>query len=373
MSRLPENVRRVIEKLMQNLNVQASVSGIGIFGSRSRGDAEPSSDVDLLIVDNRSLAYERVERCMSRGLFIDLNYIPRKWITEVTPPRIDQKLCELSVVYDRDWALEKAKDWVSKVYQSPARVDMRVSTHVAKSDIYLSRAFSACIKGDFQSACLFAATGARSILRTLIEFNSAPFIHSRFIQILKQSTEELRMPRFFNDFLTIIRLHEVTRRDAQRTMNLGKDTFNAAATFIACHEPKLSSLHAGARTRLEYYGGTAFSKGVLQRTNALLNKGIYIEAVHYLRHALTSLLENLVWLAAPTESTKSDYTTLLHSLGRRSETRDIYQNAIEAFDLDSIDGAKAEKILRLAQDISIKVRQQRKELRHRLVDATNGL
>ncbi|MEM2102723.1 MAG: nucleotidyltransferase domain-containing protein, partial [Candidatus Bathyarchaeia archaeon] len=104
MLNLAEKTRKTLEKLVKNIKAQESVSSVSLFGSQSRGDAATSSDVDLMIVDNHEFDYEYVERTEQNGLLIDLNYIPRKWITQTVPPEIDQKIFEAYVLYDRDWA-----------------------------------------------------------------------------------------------------------------------------------------------------------------------------------------------------------------------------------------------------------------------------
>lgn len=194
--RLPERIRNVLEKVVRSLGKRETVSGVGLFGSWSRGDAVMSSDVDLLIVDKRNFNYEFVERIESDGVLIDLNHIPKKWIKGVTPPDIDQKLYEMIVLYDRDWSLTNTKNWMSKAYLTPERVDIRTETYVVESDMYLSRANSAYARGDFQSARVFASMGVESILKILIEVNHLPISNSRFIQALKESAKRVAMPEF---------------------------------------------------------------------------------------------------------------------------------------------------------------------------------
>ena len=61
MVQLPDRVRSILEKIVRRLSRRETVSGVGLFGSWSRGEAVMSSDVDLLIVDNEDFDYEFVE------------------------------------------------------------------------------------------------------------------------------------------------------------------------------------------------------------------------------------------------------------------------------------------------------------------------
>ena len=62
------------------------VLGVGLFGSQSRSDAVAESDVDVLVVEKQGSLHERVERVEIDGLFIDLNYVPQKWVSLLLPP-----------------------------------------------------------------------------------------------------------------------------------------------------------------------------------------------------------------------------------------------------------------------------------------------
>ena len=141
-------------------------------------------------MDKRDLNYEYVERIEFEGLLIDLNYIPKKWITGVVPPEIDQKLYEINVLYDRDWSLTNTKERMSKSFRRPERVDVRTETHLLESDTYLSRASSAYAREDFQSALIFAGMGMEFISKILMEVNLLPISNSRFMEALQKSAEK---------------------------------------------------------------------------------------------------------------------------------------------------------------------------------------
>jgi predicted nucleotidyltransferase len=369
LTRLPEKIRSTLEKLVQKLRKQEMISGIGLFGSWSRGDADPSSDIDLLIIDERNFNYEYVDRLEPDGLLVDLNHIPKKWITGPVPPEIDQRLHELYILYDQDWSLTNTQQWMSKVYRKPERVDVRTETYVVESDIYMSRAASAHAREDFQSACIFAGMGVEFMLKTLIELNLLSISNSRFIRALEKSAEKLEMPRFFNDYLTIARLSKLDNCDAEKKIGLVKDTWRNVATFMKEKASTLDSLHFTVRTMLEYYGKHSFLKGMIDRSHTLLHQGMRVEASHYVVHTLIGLLENYAWLTSADEGIKLDYTILLRSLRDSKETRAVYENAVKAFDVTDVDRKEATKTMKLAKETILNVRRQRKDLIHRFISS----
>lgn len=361
--RLPERVREVIKSLVRDLSERETVLGVGMFGSWSRGDAVPSSDVDVVIVDGREFDYEYVERIESGGLLVDLNYIPRKWITGSVPPEIDQKLFEAKVSYDRDRSLTNVKNWMSKTFWRFERVDLRTETYLIESDMYLSRASSAHAKGDFQSACVFAGVGMESILKILIEVNQFPISNSRFIEAVGESAEAVEMPELIADYLVTARLSDVNRRDAEKKLNLFKDAWEDVASFMKEHASTLDSLHFKIKTKLQYYGNPVFLEGMTARSQALMNIRTRAEAPHYMIHTLTELLENYAWLASAVEGVKLDYTILLRSLRdfKKSPTR-VYKTAVEALNVESVSQKEAKKAVECAKGTILAVRRQRKEL-----------
>ena len=368
MVRLPERIHKVLESLARDLSAQEAVLGVGLFGSWSRGDAALSSDADILIVDKRELDYEYVERIKFNGLPVDLDHIPKKWIAGPVPPEIDQKLYEIEVLYDRDWSLTNAKNWMSKTYWKPERVDLRTETYLIESDTYLSRASSAYAKEDFQSACVFAGVGMESILKVLIEANQLPISNSRFIEALKESAEGVGMPELFAYYLVTARLSGVNRRDAEKKLSLFKDAWEAVTSFMKEHASTLASLHFKVKTRLRYYGKPAFLEGMAERSQAIMNIGTQAEASHYVIHTLIEMLENYAWLASAVEGVKLDYTTLLRSLKdfEKSPMR-VYKTAVEALNVRGITREEADKAVKCAKGIILAVRRQRKDLIKRFV------
>jgi len=361
--RLPNRVRDVLEKISRDLSAQETVSGVGLFGSWSRGDAVPSSDVDLLIVDKRDLNYEYVERIEFDGLLIDLNYIPKKWITGIVPPEIDQKLYEINILYDRDWSLTNTKEWMSKSFRRPERVDVRTETHLLESDMYLSRAASAYAREDFQSAIVFAGMGMESISKIPIEVNLLPISNSRFMEALQKSAEKVGMPEIFTNYLNTAQLSSIDQQNAEKKISLFRNISEDVASFMKDHPSELNSLHFRVKTRLQYYGKPAFLQGMIARCQAISNSGASIEAFHYVLRTLMEILENYAWLASAVERIRLDYTTLFRSLRnlKKSPTR-IYTNAVEAFNLKNISREETERAIKSAKETNLNLRRQRKNL-----------
>ena len=196
MAGLPEKIRRTLERLVADMRTKEDIYGIGLFGSWSRSDAATSSDVDLLILDKSDFSTEYVERKALNGLLVDFDHVPKRWISGLIPPEMDQKLYEMQILYDRDWSLHNTKILMTKSYVSPERVDIRTESHVVNSDIYLSRATSAFSREDFRSAYLFATVALENTLKILVEIALEPFSNSRFVEKLEVSAASLECPAY---------------------------------------------------------------------------------------------------------------------------------------------------------------------------------
>ena len=352
------------------MRAQETVSGIGLFGSWSRGDADSSSDVDILVVDERNFNCGYTDRVEPNGLLIDLNYIPKKWITGMVPPEIDQRLHELNILYDRDWSLENTKEWMAKTYRKPERVDVRTETYLVESDIYLSRATSAYARGDFRSACVFAGLGVEYPSKILIELNLLPISNSRFIRALEESAEKLKMPKIFDDYLITTRLNELNHRDAEKRIGLFKETWNDITIYMREHASALNSSHFKVKTLLEYYGKRSFLEGVVARSSALLEEGVHVEATHYMLRILACMLENCHWLTSADKATRIGYADILRPLKNLEEGERINDHIVAAFDVSDVDRKKADTTIKLAKETILSVRRQRKNLINRLVNSS---
>ena len=363
MVRLPESIRGVLERLVRDLSMQEPISGVGLFGSWGRGDAVPTSDVDLLIVDTRDFNYEYVERLEFDGLLVDLDYIPKKWIKGAIPPEIDQKLYEVGVLYDRDWSLTNMQNWMSKTYRKLERVDIRTEGYVVESDMYLSRATSAFDRGDFQSARIFATTGMESILKVLIDVNLLPFSNSHFIQVLEEAAKRVRMPELFVSYLTAARLFRVDQNEAERKLSLLRSVWEDIAAFMKEHASIVDSLHFKTRTRLRYYTKPAFLAGMIARSQAIIKTESFAEAAHYVLRTLIEMVENYTWVLAAAEKVRLDYTTLFHSLRQLEKPpMQVYRYAGGALNVEDATRDETEKAVKFAREMNLNLRRRRKEL-----------
>jgi predicted nucleotidyltransferase len=363
LAKLPEKVRKTLEKQVAQMRVAQNVYGIGLFGSWSRGDATPSSDVDLLIVDNGDFSYEYVERKETNDLFIDLDHVPKRWMRGPIPPEIDQKLYEMQILYDRDWSMNDTKVLMVKSYSSPERVDIRTETHVIDSDIYLSRATSAFSREDFKSAYLFATVALESILNVLVEIASEPFSNSRFIERLEVSTEKLEMHDLFEKYLTVSKLDKENSSSVKDKLEFFQKIWNEMNVTTKQHIQVLESSHFRVKARLNYYLNPAFLEGALMRVNSMIDSEKAIEASHYLKNIFLSLVENYVWLKAAIDKVKVDHTTLadsLETLEKKSPAN--YNCMMKLLNLDDVAKLDAARAIEESREIILKIRKDRKVL-----------
>jgi predicted nucleotidyltransferase len=363
MIKLPEKIRRTLERIVAELRVRENIYGIGLFGSWSRGDAASSSDVDLFILDKSNLPHEYFEKIEINGLFIDLDHVPKKWIHGPIPPEIDQKLYEMQILYDRDWSLTNTKLLMAKYYASPERVEIRTETHVIDADIYLSRATSAFSREDFRSAHLFASLALENILKVLVEIALKPFSNSRFLENLEASTANFGMQTMFSEFLEVTRLKEANNESVKEKLRLFKNIWDEMQATTKQNMQTLDSSHFMVKTKLNYYLNPAFLQGTIMRTNTLIENGKFSEASHYLSDILLNTLESYVWLKSSIEKVKIDYTTLIRSLESLEEKNPKnYNHIINFLNLSNIDKVRADQAISKSREIILKIRRDRKVL-----------
>ncbi|HVP16582.1 MAG TPA: nucleotidyltransferase domain-containing protein [candidate division Zixibacteria bacterium] len=359
----PEKLRRVLERTVKELAAKGNVYGVGLFGSWSRGDEEASSDVDLFILEKEDFAYEYVERVEEGGFLIDLNHVPKRWIQGPIPPEIDQKLFEIQIFYDRDWALTNTKLLMAKSYGSPERVDIRTDAHVVESDIYLSRATSALARHDFRSSHLFATVAFENALKVLVEIALQPFSNSRFMEKAESSGIELGMHDLFGKYVEMTgfgRVNKVQARDRVRLFKSVWDDVNAVAKE---NLQTLGSAHFKVRTRLSYYLNPGFLQGVVKRASAMIEAERTVEVVHYLSGVVLDFVENYAWLKSLIDEVRIDYTTLIRSLeGLEGENSANYRNITTILGLDAIDRTVATEEMDKTREAMLRVRRDRKLL-----------
>ena len=363
MERLPSDIRGVLGSLVEDLRAREEISGIGLFGSRSRGDAVPGSDVDLLVVDRSDFDYEYVQRAQVDNLFLDLNHMPEKWIREGVPPEIDQKLYEAQVLYDRSGTLERGKDLISNIYLKPERVEIRTGNYLVEADTYLSRGLSAYNKDDFQSAKVNGLIGLDAIMKILVEVSRLPISNSHFVRAVESSTKRVGVGRLYSEYVHIAGWSEVSRQRCESMLDSVLAMWKVASVFVEDNSQKVETLHVRVMKDLRYYGKDSFMRGLAARASSLINDGLFGEAAHYVFRTSVSMLENCLWLVSALEGTRLDYTALLQHL-RESKAlpNEIYQRAVEALGIKEVSGREAEESLRRTREIILGVRKKRKEL-----------
>jgi predicted nucleotidyltransferase len=363
MIKLPEKIRRTLEKIVGELRTTENVYGVGLFGSWSRNEAASLSDVDLLILEKGNSNYEYVERTEAGGLFLDFDYVPKSWLNGPIPPELDQKLYEMQILYDRDWSLTNTKILMTKVYCSPERVDIRAESHIIESDIYLSRATSAISREDHQSAYIFAIVATQNMLKVLLEIALEPFSNSRFLEKLEKAAAKLGMQKTFKEYLEITGLEGLESAEVNDKLKLFKLVWEEAKANITNNQQALEAMHFKVKKKLGYYLNNAFLQGTILRTTALIEQEKTSEAYNYLRNILLEIIENYAWFKSTIQKTKIDYTTLMRTLERLEEkTPKNYRNIIDFLEINKIDKRKAIDTTEKARNIITEIRKERKTL-----------
>ena len=362
-TRLPENVRKTLEKLVRELEAKSDVSGVGLFGSWSRGEATSTSDIDLLILENSNIKAEYVERIVAGGLMVDLDHVSKKRLSTLIPPAVDQKLYEMQILYDRDWTLANMKLLMAKSYVSPERVGIRTEAHIVDSDIYLSRATSAFSREDYCSAHLFSVVALESVLKVLVEIVMQPFSNSHFLERLEVSAVGLGMPGLFGEYLKVAGLEAVEVSDARGKLNLFKLMWDEMNRGVRRYPQKLESSHFTIRTGLNYYLNPAFLQGMIARTNLMIETGRIAESLHYLRSVFLTVVESYAWLKSSIDKTRTDNTVLVRSLGslERRNPRN-FERIMDFLNLRNTEKHDAIRAIQKTREIMLRIRKDRKVL-----------
>lgn len=363
MKRLPEKIRKTLEKKVKEMRVEEDIYGVGLFGSWSRGEAARSSDIDLLVLQEGSFRNDFVERTEINGLLIDLDHIPKRWIPGSIPPRLDQKIHEMQILYDRDWSLTNAKLMMAKTFSTPERVEIRTKAHIIESDVYLSRATSAFSRKDFPSAQLFATVALDYILQVFVEIALESISNSRFIQKLDLSTTKLGMQSIFHDYLRITDLETANNETVEDKLKLFKAIWDEINFTVNRHPDVLESSHFRIRTKLKYYSNQAFLQGMMIRARSLIDSGEMIEATHYLKNVVVDMIENYAWLKSSIANIKVDSTSLMRSLETLEGEKSKHHNDILTFlDLRNTDKSSVANTIEATKHIMLTTRDKRKAL-----------
>ncbi|MCX8171666.1 MAG: nucleotidyltransferase domain-containing protein [Candidatus Bathyarchaeota archaeon] len=365
---LPDKVRSVLEPFIEDLKSRETTSGIGLFGSWSRGNAVPSSDIDFLIVENRDFDYERVERIEVNNCLVDLVYIPKRWILYGIPAEIDQKIYELQVLFDRDGSLKKARDLMAKVYWRPERVEIRTEAYLIGADTYLSRARLAFHRNDYQSVKVNSIRSFRSLMKILLEVGRKLISDSSFIRSLEDASKGLGMQSFYENYISISGLLGLDKANIKTMLNTLSSSWRGMINFIRGHSSFLKEAHPKIGAKINYYGREEFLKGLIARASSLVDESASIEAAHYIYHTFADALENYIYFTCIVEGVKFDYATIMKFLGEsRKSPTEVFQGAADILGVKNISVQDAEKILKSVNEAAVNIRQRRKDLIMRFI------
>lgn len=360
--RMAEKVRKALEKIVKEVTTREGIYGVGFFGSWSRGDADESSDVDLLVIDGR-VVDEYIVRTTSNGLFVDLNFIPKDWIRGVIPPELDQTLYEAKVLYDRDWSLADAKMLMAKIYGLPERVELRFRTHIMESDIYFSRAASAIFRGDFRSAQLYAKIAAKEAVKGLMEIAQEPISESRFLHGFEAAAEKLGKKEIFKRYLEIAETSDGEENVAKEKLRLLKAVWDELSYVIRQHTKEMEKMHFKIKSKIEYYFNPLFLQGAILRADSLIATKSIADAIHYLDGFFFPMMENYAWLKAAIEKKRLGYICLMDSLEKLEKKNPRnYQNIIEFFDLAHLEKEDAAETVKKVRNFLLEIRAEGKIL-----------
>jgi len=363
LERLPENIRGVLASLMEDLKSRGSVISVGLFGSWSRGEATSSSDVDLLVVDGRNLDYEYVERAEIDGIFLDLDYVPEKWVLREFPPEIDQKIYEAEILYDSNGTLETAKNTMKKIMWMPERVEIRTGDYLVKADTLLSRGLSAYGRENYQSAKLYAVLALETAMRILIEVSRILFSNSHYIRDLEASMKRLGLKELYGEYLKIAGLSKVNRKNIEGIFKAFVDMWSSVINIVEINSSAVKSLHEEIINDLNFYCKSSFLRGITARVRSLLEEGFFVEAARYMLRSSVDMLENYAWLLASIEGTRFDYTDLVERIkNSKASPSVVHENAVEVLMVKDVSLQDANLSLEKSRDIILNIRQKRKEL-----------
>lgn len=362
---LPEKIRLLLNAFIEDLKTRETVLGVGLFGSWSRGDAAPSSDVDLLIVEDRDFDYEYTERVEVDGFFLDLNYVPKQWITRV-PPDIDQKIYELQILFDRVGSLSRAKSLVSKVYWRPERVEIRSESYLVEADSYMSRARLALGRGDYRSAKVNSVRSYWALAKIIIEAGKKPVSNSFFTRNFDHACRSLGMQALYENYIGLAGFASLSKANVKSMLDNLSSTWRDMMGFIGSSLNLCREIHPKISAKLRYYGHESFFKGLISRAGSLINESP-VESANYIFHTLLDALESYVYMASLAEGLKFDYAALFKSLYElKRSPSEVYRGAINVLGVEEVSSQDAERAVKTVTEAALNVRQRRKDLIARL-------
>jgi predicted nucleotidyltransferase len=161
----PESVRDRAELIARYLAAVPGVDGVCLFGSTARGDTDPGSDVDLIVVGtNPNLSPSKLLRTLPehlRGERLSLIYYPHEELEELFRSGvsfIDHLRHEGEILYDKSGVLSRV---LSDEFELNLNVDEEVQAELARLDVYSDLKM---FKGNF----LFVLTQLYAIGKSIV-------------------------------------------------------------------------------------------------------------------------------------------------------------------------------------------------------------
>lgn len=362
MGEIPRGISSIIGKFVDDLSEQATVTSIGLFGSWSRYDASPSSDFDILVVDSRGFDYEFNERVEYDGAIMDITRIPRKWVDEVVNPDVDHMLHETLILYDPSGMLKQAMDWTETNYRTPGRVEVRTEQHLTSADTYLSRASTAMVREDLETAALFSDMSLDPVGNVIMEVAGYPITRSAFIWNLRRACERINMIGTYKVIINNRRLGGLEKADVFRQLERFEGLWRRISNFMGDNREVVENLHDRLRGEISYLTGPTMLGGLFARAEEMINQNNFIEAANYMRGWLLPLVEAYAWLIASKRGSKLDYTSLFRTIRHHEGAASIIDAAAEIYNVSNIETNAVRQEIETSRSVIAHIRKNRRDL-----------
>jgi len=162
--------------------------------------------------------------------------------------------------------------------------------------------------------------------------------------------------------LTVARLSEVNRDDAERRLELFEEFWKEFSSCMRKHASVVDSLDFRVKTKLRYYGKIDFLQGMVARTRDIIDGERFVEASHYVLSSFYSMVENYISFISVVKENRFSRATLLSVLRGLEESAQLCESVVEAFGLSDVDREEARDLLRLARELVLGVRGRRRAL-----------
>ncbi|MCW3992552.1 MAG: nucleotidyltransferase domain-containing protein [Candidatus Bathyarchaeota archaeon] len=367
MVELPQGISSTINKFVEDLAKQTTVSSIGLFGSWSRYDASPASDYDVIVIDSGGFDYELNERVEYDEAIMDITRIPKEWVDEVVSPGVDHMLHETVILYDPNGMLKRARDWVEANYRTPGRVEIRTEQYLTLADTYLSRASAAMVREDLETAALFSDVSLNPIAHVIMEVADFPITRSAFIWNLRRACEKIDMIGIYKVFINNRRLGGLDKVDVLSHLERFEGLWRGISQYMRDNREVIEGLHDRLRDEINYLTDPTMLRGLFARAEEMVNQNNFIEAANYMRGWLLPLLEGYAWLISSKRGAKLDYTSLFRTIRLHEGAAGILDEAAEIFNVKNIERSAVRQEIETSRSVITHTRKNRREMIERFV------